>query len=259
MRKVLLPVAYALGLPIVLILIWHVATLGSTNPFVPKPLPLVQTFVNTWLTGDRMTVDVIPSLGRFAVGAAIAIVLGIVLGLLVGLSRNLRAYTEPMFEFFRALPPPVLIPILALILGASDSMRVAVIVLGAIWPVLLNTIEGVRAADSVQTETSRSYGISGFNRIRFQVLPSALPQIMAGVRQSLPIAIILMVIGEMLYSTAGLGYSITQFQRQFAVPQMWSGVLILGLIGFAVSMLFKLVERRALRWYHGLKDIENAS
>lgn len=258
MRKIMSPIGFALGLPVVLIAIWYVATLGATNPFVPKPVELVQEFGLVWF-GDRFMGDVVPSLWRFAAGTAIAIVLGIILGIAVGLNRGLRAFTEPVFEFFRALPPPVLIPILALVLGRTDGMRISVIVLGAIWPVLLNTIEGVRATDSVQTETSRSYGIRGWNRVRFQVIPSAMPQIIAGVRQSLPIGIILMVIGEMLYATAGLGYSITQFQRQFAVPEMWSGILMLGLIGYAVSMLFKLVENRALRWYHGLKDLENVS
>lgn len=258
MRRVLIALAYALGLPIVLVLVWYFATLTSTNPFVPKPLVLLQTFADTWF-GERFANDVLPSVARFAIGTGLAILLGIVLGLAIGLSRTLRAYTEPVFEFFRALPPPVLIPILALILGASDGMRISVIVLGAIWPVLLNTIEGVRSTDEVQTDTVRSYGITGWRKIRYQVLPAAAPQIMAGVRQSLPIGIILMVIGEMMYATAGLGYSITQFQRQFAVSQMWSGILLLGLLGFAVSLLFQVIERRVLRWYYGMKELENAS
>ncbi|GGH44866.1 ABC transporter permease [Microbacterium album] len=258
MRKPLVAVAFALGLPLLLIAVWWLATLGSTSPFVPKPVPLVTTFLDTWF-GGRLFADVLPSLGRFAAGTALAIVLGITLGLLVGLSRGLQAFTEPTFEFFRAVPPPVLIPVLGLLIGVGDEMKIVVIVVGAIWPVLLNTIAGVRAADSVQTETSRSYGISGLNRIRYQVLPSAAPQILAGVRQSLPIGIILMVISEMFFSSSGLGFTIIQFQRQFAVPQMWSGILLLGLIGFAVSMLFKVVERRLLRWYYGLKDLENAS
>ncbi|WP_110590177.1 ABC transporter permease [Microbacterium suaedae] len=258
MRKVLVSLAYALGLPVALILVWWLATVGSTNPFVPKPIPLATTFVQTWF-GDRFASDILPSLARFAIGAALAIVLGVVVGLLVGLNRNLRAFTEPMFEFFRAVPPPVLIPILALLIGVGDDMKIAVIVIGAIWPVLLNTIEGVRGVDEVQTETSRSYGITGWRRVRFQILPAASPQILAGVRQSLPIAIILMVVSEMFYTSAGLGFSIIQFQRQFAIGPMWSGILLLGLIGFAVSMLFKLVEHRVLHWYHGLKDLENAS
>lgn len=258
MRKALVAILFALALPVVLIVVWHFASLGSTSPFMPKPIPLVRTFFDTWI-GDRLTVDVLPSLGRFALGTLLAVVLGIVLGVLVGLNRDARAFTEPVFEWFRAVPPPVLIPILALVMGIGDDMRIAVIALGAIWPVLLNTIEGVRATDSVQTETSRSYGITGWNRVRFQVLPSAMPQIVAGVRQCLPVGIILMVIGEMMFTSSGLGHSIIQFQRQFAIPQMWSGILMLGLIGFAVSMVFKVVERRLLRWYHGLKDIENAS
>ncbi|HLS92645.1 MAG TPA: ABC transporter permease [Microbacterium sp.] len=258
MRRALTAVGFALGLPVCLVVVWWFATRTSANPFVPQPVPLVTTFLDTWF-GDRFASDVVPSISRFAIGAVVAVVLGVVIGLLIGLSRTLRAFTEPTFEFFRAVPPPVLIPILGLLIGVGDDMKVAVIVLGAIWPVLLNTIEGVRAVDDVQSDTSRSYGIRGMNRVRFQILPAAAPQILAGVRQSLPIAIILMVISEMFYTSAGLGFSIIQFQRQFAIPQMWSGILLLGLIGFAVSMLFTLVERRLLRWYHGLKDLENAS
>ncbi|KQY97625.1 nitrate ABC transporter permease [Microbacterium sp. Root53] len=258
MRGTLKAIAFTLGLPIALIAIWYVATLGATSIFVPKPVPLVAEFFETWI-GDRLLTDVVPSLSRFALGTGVAIALGVLVGLLVGLSRGVRAFTEPVFEFFRAVPPPVLIPVLGLLIGVDDSMKITVIALGAIWPVLLNTIEGVRATDSVQTETSRSYGIHGFNRVRYQILPSAAPQILAGVRQSLPIGIILMVISEMFFSSSGLGFSIIQFQRRFAVPEMWSGILVLGLIGFAVSMLFQVVERRILRWYHGLKDLENAS
>jgi ABC-type nitrate/sulfonate/bicarbonate transport system permease component len=258
MRKPLVALAYALGLPILLIAVWWIATLGTTSIFVPKPVPLVTELFETWF-GDRFVSDVLPSLGRFAAGTGVAIVLGVLIGLLVGMNRSLRAFTEPVFEFFRATPPPVLIPVLGLLMGVGDDMKITVIAVGAIWPVLLNTIEGVRAADSVQTETSRSYGIQGFSRVRYQILPSAAPQILAGVRQSLPVGIILMVISEMFFSSSGLGFSIIQFQRSFAVPQMWGGILLLGLIGFAVSMLFKLVERRLLRWYYGLKDLQNAS
>lgn len=258
MRKPLVSIGYVLGLPVVLIAIWWLATLNSTSIFVPKPGELVVEFFDTWI-GDRFFSDVLPSLGRFAVGTGVAIVLGVLLGMLVGLNRDLRAFTEPIFEFFRAIPPPVLIPIFGLLIGVSDSMKIAVIAAGAIWPVLLNTIEGVRAADSVQTETSYSYGIHGFARVRYQIMPSAAPQILAGMRQALPIGIILMVISEMFFSSSGLGFSIIQFQRRFAIPEMWSGILMLGLIGFAVSLLFTFVERRILRWYYGLKDIENAS
>nr|WP_274636159.1 ABC transporter permease subunit [Microbacterium bovistercoris] len=258
MKKVLSGIAFTLGLPIILILLWWLATAVSTNFFVPTPGELVTTFFRVWF-GPAFWEDVLPSLGRFSLGVIAAIVVGILLGILIGLNRTLRSITEPVFEFFRALPAPALIPALLLLFGPTDAEKIFLIALASVWPVLLNTIEGVRAADPVQNETSRSYGIHGFNRVRYQILPSAAPQILAGVRQALPIGLILMVISEMFATTSGLGFSIIQFQRRFAIPEMWSGILVLGLIGYAVAIIFRVVERRLLRWYHGLKDIENAA
>ncbi|QEW01123.1 ABC transporter permease subunit [Microbacterium caowuchunii] len=257
MRKVLVGVAYTLGLPAILVILWWISTLVAPNFFVPMPDELIGDFFGLWF-GPRLFADVLPSIGRFLAGVAIAIAAGVLLGLLIGLNRTLRALTEPVFEFFRALPAPVLVPPLLLIIGPNDLMKVVVIALAAVWPVLLNTVEGVRAADPVQSDTSRSYGISGFNRVRHQVLPSAAPQILAGVRQSLPIGLILMVISEMFAPTGGLGAAIIRFQRTYAIPEMWSGILLLGIIGFLVAVIFRALERRILRWYYGLKDIENA-
>jgi len=134
-----------------------------------------------------------------------------------------------------------------------------VIISGAIWPIMLNTVEGVRATDEVMRETGRSYHIGGPYRLRYLVLPAAAPQILTGVRQSLSIGLILMVISEMFASSSGLGFTIVQFQRSFAVPEMWSGILLLGLIGLALSAVFRLIERRILRWYHGIKEVQRES
>lgn len=257
MKKALTGVAFAVTLPIILIALWWTLSVVSPSFFVPTPPRLVSTFFDTWF-GPRLWIDVLPSIARFAVGVTLAVILGIALGLVVGISRDLRAFTEPVFEFFRALPPPVIIPVLLLLFGPSDLTKIFVIVLAAIWPVLLNTIEGVRAADPVQSDTSRSYGITGFARVRYQILPGAAPQILAGIRQALPIGLILMVISEMFGAFAGLGFSIIQFQRRFAIPEMWSGILVLGLLGYAVAAVFRVVERRILRWYFGLKELENA-
>jgi len=250
--------AYILGLPAILIAYWWVATLTSTNFFVPKPGILVQKFIEVWVS-ERFMIDLVPSLGRLVTGLVIAIILGVVIGVLVGSFRTLRALLEPVLEFFRAIPPPVLIPVLMLLLGINDSMKVAVIVSGCIWPVLLNTIEGVRAVDSVLSDSARTYGIHGIARMRYLVLPGASPQIMTGVRQCLSIGVVLMVISEMFASSEGLGYTIVKFQRSFAIPEMWSGIVVLGLIGVLLSFLFHQAERRVLSWYHGLKEVENAS
>ncbi|MCW4386679.1 ABC transporter permease [Salinibacterium sp. SYSU T00001] len=247
--------AYFVGLPILLLVLWWALTIGNTNFFVPKPLQLFEIFGDVWF-GDRLVTDVLPSIGRLLAGVAISIVLGIVLGIVIGSVRLLRQLTEPSLEFLRAIPPPVLIPVLALIIGINDQMKVAVIIFGCIWPVLLNTIEGVRAVDPVLNDTCSVYGISGGARMRYLVLRSASPQIMTGIRQSLSIGLILMVISEMFGSSSGLGYAIVQFQRTFSVPEMWTGIILLGLLGVALSLVFQFTEKRVLRWYHGLREVD---
>ena len=153
----------------------------------------------------------------------------------------------------RAIPPPVLIPVIMLFAGIGDTMKVTVIASGCVWPILLNTVEGVRAVDPVMLETARTYGISGPSRLRHLVLRSASPQIFAGLRQALSIGIILMVISEMFAASNGIGFTVVQFQRSFAVPDMWTGIIVLGLLGCLLSVVFQLVERRVLAWYHGLR------
>lgn len=248
---------YIVALPAILVIAWVLWSSQTTSFFVPTWEQMGNAFSNTW-TWDRIKSDVVPSVSNLIAGIVLSIVFGIVVGLLVGSFRWLRQLTEPVMEFFRAIPPPVLIPVFMLLIGIGDDMKIAVIVLGAVWPILLNTIEGVRSMDEVLSDTSHTYRIAGFARIRYLILPSAMPQIMAGIRQSLSIALILMVISEMFASSAGLGYTIIQFQRSFAIPEMWSGIVVLGLIGVILSFIFQIVERNVLKWYHGQREMENA-
>lgn len=257
LRRALSGTAFALGLPIVLLVVWGVWATFTVSPFFPSPLVIGDAFVQTWV-GPAFVQDVLPSLGRLAVGAALSIVLGVVLGAIIGLVRWLGELLEPLLEFFRAIPPPVLIPVVAVLLGPTDAMKITVIVAGSVWPVLLNTIDGVRGTDAVMTETARSYSLARAERLRYLVLPAASPRIMAGVRQALSIALILMVISEMFFSSSGLGYRIVYFQRNYLIAQMWGGIVLLGLIGVLLAVLFSLVERRVLRWYHGITEVERA-
>jgi ABC-type nitrate/sulfonate/bicarbonate transport system permease component len=241
------------ALPAVLFAVWFVATDSSESFYVPPLRRILTAFADTW-TPARLRTDVVPSLLRLVAGYLLAAVLGITLGVLIGRYRRLRATLEPVLEFFRAIPPPVLVPVIMLFAGIGNGMKVIVIVSGCVWPILLNTVEGVRAVDGVQIDTARSYGINGLDRLRHLVLPSAGPQIVTGMRQALSIAIILMVISEMFAASNGLGFTIVQFQRSFAIPEMWSGIILLGLIGFVLSELFRLAERQVLAWYYGLRD-----
>lgn len=258
MTRVLQRIAFVLGLPVILVVTWWYASADSTNFFWPPLQRILKAFGDTW-TGERLRQEVLPSLTRLLVGYLAALVLGITLGVLIGTRRWLRSLTEPTLEFLRAIPPPVLVPILMLVAGIDNLMKVLVIISGAMWPILLNTVEGVRGADDVLDDTCRSYRVSGGLRLRHFVLRSASPRIMTGARQALAIALILMVISEMFAANNGLGYSIVQFQRGFQMPEMWSGVLLLGLIGVVLSLLFRQIERRVLHWYHGVRAAERGS
>ncbi|MGW3647518.1 ABC transporter permease [Streptomyces sp. NPDC000878] len=252
MTRFLLRLVFLLALPLVLLGLWWLASDDSTNPFWPPLRTILTTFPDVW-TAERLRADVLPSILRLSAGYAVAAVVGVAVGTVIGSYRRVRALCEPVLEFLRAIPPPVLIPVIMLFAGIDDTMKITVIASGCVWPILLNTVEGVRAVDPVMAETARSYGITGAARLRNVVLRSASPQIFAGLRQALSIAIILMVISEMFAASNGLGFTIVQFQRGFAIPDMWTGILVLGLLGFVLSVVFQLVERRVLGWYHGLR------
>ncbi|MDO0930815.1 ABC transporter permease [Streptomyces sp. DG2A-72] len=249
---------FAVALPAVLFAVWWFASADSTDFYLPPLSTILQKFPEVW-TADRLMSDVVPSLLRLAAGYLLATAVGIALGLAVGSHRVLRDVLEPVLELFRAIPPPVLVPVIMLFAGIGDTMKIIVVASGCVWPILLNTVEGVRAVDEVLGDTCRSYGITGPTRLWHLVLRSASPQILTGMRQALSIGIILMVISEMFASSNGLGFTIVQFQRSFAIPEMWSGVLLLGLLGFLLSLFFRFAENRALAWYHGLRRAQRDS
>jgi ABC-type nitrate/sulfonate/bicarbonate transport system permease component len=249
-------VLLVVALPLVLVTVWWFATADSTSPFNPPLQEILATFGPTWFDGasfaeTRFVQDILPSLGRLLTGYALAVVVGVTLGVAIGSVKALRDFAEPVLEFFRAIPPPVMVPIIMLFLGIGTSMRVFVIATGALWPILLNTVEGVRSLDPVLRDTARAYRLGTWTRVRRMVLPGASPQIVTGARQALSIAIILMVISEMFTARDGLGFSVVQFQRSFAIPEMWSGVIILGLIGVLLSFVFRIATDAILAWYHG--------
>lgn len=258
-RAVLRQSVLVLALPAVLVAVWWFASAGSTSFFWPPLADIVEAFPKTW-NGDRFTHDVLPSMSRLALGYAIALVAGVALGVAIGLSRTVRALLEPTLEFFRAVPPPVLVPVIALFAGYTGwTSKIVTIALGCLWPILLNTVEGVRGLDEVLLDTARCYRMRTSTRLRQVVLRGSSPQIAAGARQALSIGVILMVISELFGANRGLGASIVQFQRGFAIPQMWTGIILLGLIGFLLSVLFRAVEHKMLAWYRGLRQADRGA
>jgi ABC-type nitrate/sulfonate/bicarbonate transport system permease component len=207
----------------------------------------------TWelVTGDGLTTDVLPSIGRFLAGYGIGCAIGVAVGVPAGYIRSLEPWVRPVLEFMRSLPAPALVPIAVLLLGATSWTRIAVIAFGCCWAVLLNAIDGARGVDPLLIDTGRVNRLGTLEILRRIVLPAALPQIFAGLRIALGIALIVMVFSEMIASTSGLGYYILTSQRRFLVPETYGGVLLIGLIGWAFSVLFLYVERRVLSWHIG--------
>jgi ABC-type nitrate/sulfonate/bicarbonate transport system permease component len=244
--------ALEIAVPLALLVLWGVWSSGSDTYYFPPLTDILDTFADTWVF-ERVGSDVVPSLVRLGLGYTIACTVAVAAGLALGLSPTLRRASDPMVQFLRSIPPPALLPFGILVLGVGTSMKVFIIAFVCLWPVLLNTIDGVAGVDPTLRETARVYGIGRRDRLLRVTLPAAAPQIFAGMRTSLSLALILMVISEMVASTNGIGYFVLQSQRSFAIPEMWSGILLLGILGYVLNAVFLLVERRVLRWHRGAR------
>jgi ABC-type nitrate/sulfonate/bicarbonate transport system permease component len=150
------------------------------------------------------------------------------------------------------MPPPALLPIsIILVKSIGDRQKISFIAFFCIFPVLLNTIDGVRSIDPTLIETARSYGVPRLQRIRRLVLPAALPQIMAGMRNSLALAVIIMVLAEYYSSTSGIGYVMLISKNTFQLGPMWAAIVLIGVLGYLLNLVFLLVERHVLAWHRG--------
>lgn len=217
---------------------------------------ILDAFNREWLGngGQQLSTDLVPSLWHIAAGYAIAVVAGVAIALLLSSVKTLYHASLPLITFFRGLPSPALIPALLLIFGLGDGFKVAIIAFGSMWPVLLNAYDGFQSTSSVQLETARSYHIGPLRQILFLRLPAASPQIVAGARVALQVSILLMVASEFLAGTQGVGYAIQAAQSNFDTPGIWSGMLVLGVIGIVLNALFVLAERGILYWHTGMTD-----
>jgi len=251
-RRRLLATTLEVTVPILVLVAWGIASSGSETYYFPPLTDILSTFADTWLF-ERVGSDVVPSMVRMGLGFGIAVVVAISAGLALGMSRRARRGAAPIVEFLRAIPPPALLPFAILVIGVGDSMKVFIIAFVCLWPILLNTIDGVTGVDPTLRETTRMYGVSRRDHLLHVMLPAASPQIFAGMRTSLSLALILMVISEMVASTNGIGYFVLQSQRTFAIPEMWSGILLLGILGYVLNGAFVLIERRVLRWHRGAR------
>jgi ABC-type nitrate/sulfonate/bicarbonate transport system permease component len=250
MRRRIALLAVEILTPVALFTAWWFLSADSTNPFLPPLQRMVEVFRVTW-TSERFVQDVIPSLVRFGSGFLIATILGVAVGLLLGLWQAARRATTPMIDFLRSIPAPALISVMIILFGFGDGMKITAIAFAAFFPVLLNTIDGVRGVEPLQLEMSKAYKLKRSDEVLKIVIPAASPQIFVGLRISLAVALAVMAFAEMFAGTDGLGFFIIFAQATYRVAEMYSGVFVLGLLGYAVTLVFLFVERRVLKWHRG--------
>jgi ABC-type nitrate/sulfonate/bicarbonate transport system permease component len=254
------------GALVVLIGMWQLFAVRAHALFFPPPSAIAAQLVALWLSGPpnhffltpAVAHDVVPSLVRIALGWAIAAITGVAAGIVVGRSKVISRLVNPVLQFLRSTPGPALIPVFLVMLGTGSTMRVALIAFGSVWPVLLNTIDGVQSVDVVQLETARAFGLPLGARLRHVVLPAAMPRIFAGLRIALSLAIILMVVSEFVASTDGLGHAIFAAENAYLLPDMWAGIVLVGILGCGLNALFVAIDYRALFWYRGARQRERA-
>ncbi len=222
------------------------------NPlFFPPMSKILRSFFSLVFSGEILA-QILSSMRRAAAGYLLAALVCIPLGIIMGLFNSVYRALEVVIETARPLPPPVVVPVAMLFFGLGDGMKVFVIFFSCLWPILLNTMDGVRNIDRVLIHTARTFGLSQGRAILKVILPAASPQIMTGLRISLAITLILVVISEMVGSSDGIGYFILDSQRRLKVDQMYAGMLSLALLGYLLNQLFLLFSNTFLSWHRGM-------
>jgi ABC-type nitrate/sulfonate/bicarbonate transport system permease component len=233
-----------------LLLLWEasVQLKWVVTPTWPAVSTVFETFWQSCVDGTYLQVFG-SSLRRLAIGYVIATVCAVGIGLAMGVWRRMYLLFEPLVELLRPIPSPAYLPMAILFLGIDDGMKVFMVAFASFFPILLNTVAGVRSVDPVLVDTGRTFGLKRAQIIGRIVVPAAASYILTGMRISLAIALIVTVIAEMVAGNSGIGFYILNAQRSFLVPEMYAGVIALALLGFGLNKGFVALERLALRWH----------
>lgn len=223
---------------------------GAVNTALIPPPSQVALRIGAIIAGGEFAAPLGTTLYLLFIAYALASLSGVIVGVLTGRSRLLYKVLEPLLEMLRPLPKVALLPPLMLFLGIGDTMKIVIVWLAAFFPVLINTVQGVRGVDPVLIDTGRTFGYRGWRLIRCIVLPAAAPLILTGMRVALGLALIVVVIAEMLAGTGGLGFLVIDMQRTFRVRDMYAWVVILAVLGYGLNAMFVAIERRVIGWSH---------
>lgn len=229
--------------------VWEIAPrIGLVDKvFLPPFSQVTETFVE--LVGNgQLWEHVSASLSRALLGFVIAVAVAIPLGVAIAWYRPVAEFLNPILELFRNTAALALLPVFILILGIGETSKVALVVYASTFPILLNTISGVRTVDPLLIKSARSLGLSPVRLFQKVILPASVPTIFTGLRMAAASSILVLIAAEMVGAKAGLGYLITASQLNFQIPEMYAGIVTIALVGLAFNGVIVAVERRLSRW-----------
>ncbi|MEU0395488.1 ABC transporter permease [Streptomyces sp. NPDC006208] len=232
-----------------LIAVWEAAPrLGLVDrTFLP---PFSEVAVAWWqlLRDGQLGEHTWASLGRSFTGFGLAVAFAVPLGLLIGWYRPLADFLEPLLEVFRNTAALALLPVFVLLLGIGETSKVSIVVYACTWPILLNTISAVRTVDPTLLRLARSMDLPAPGIFQKVILPASVPTVFTGIRLAGAGAILVLVAAEMVGAKAGLGYLVNASQFNFAIPEMYAGIITISAIGVAFNQLLVAIERRFTSW-----------
>jgi sulfonate transport system permease protein len=243
----------ALALPAALVVLWALATsVGGVKVYQLASPADVAREVAALAKSGLLWSNVGASALRVAAGFGIASLVAIVLGTAVGLSRRTESLLDPTLQAVRAVPSLAWVPLLLLWLGIGETAKITLIAIGAFFPIYVNLVAGIRGVDRKLIEVARVLGIHGFDLARRVVLPAALPSLLVGARIGLTQAWLFLVAAELLASTRGLGFMLTEGQQISRTDEILTAILLLALCGKLSESAMRALEKRWLHWTDGL-------
>jgi len=232
-----------------LLIIWEISPrLGIVDrTFLPPFSEVIQAWWQLVLSGELLS-HFKASLARSLTGFALAILFAIPLGLLVGWYKPLAEILTPLLEVFRNTAALALLPVFILILGIGETSKISIIVYACSWPILLNTISGVKNVDPLLIKSAKSMGLSSFRLFQKVILPASIPTIFTGIRLAGASSILVLIAAEMVGAKAGLGYLINYAQYNFQVPNMYAGIITISALGLLFNWILIKLERYFTSW-----------
>jgi sulfonate transport system permease protein len=228
---------------------WEVlARSGVIDPTVIPPFGKVVTALVQGFVDGKLIDHTLVSLRRSGIAFAIAVVLAVPLGLFMGTFRRFESFIDALVQLFRQTSALAIYPIFILLLGLGEASKITIICWAAFFPILLNTISGVKLVDSRLIEMARVFGASRTQVFKRVVLPASAPAIFVGLRLSATISLLLLVAAEMIGAKRGLGFLIINAQYNFEIPLMFAAIVMLAVIGLAVNYILLTLQNWFCRW-----------